>query len=319
MSSKIVLFNGPPAGFITSNLSSRIDSSTIEVKAFHKTPLGTDAYEFLKDTTLIVAFPGQIYLDKKILEAAQNTKLIQFLSVGYDNIDLETATKLRIPVANNPGWPSVSVAEHTIMLILMALKQAIPMYTKTIKNEVREGERPPIRYELKGKTLGLFGFGSIGREVAKLASVFGVKILYHKRNRLTESEEAALGVSYRSFPELLEESDIMSVHVPLNEETRGIIGAVEIAKMKKSAVIVNTARKDLVDEVAVFSALEEGRLFGFGADFAPGRSLSGLENVAVTPHSSVTPEAMVRMSSQGFDNILRMMNGETPLYLVNKV
>ena len=317
--SKIVLFNGPPAGFITSNLSSRIDSSTIEVKAFHKKPLGTDAYEFLKDTTLIVAFPGQIYIDKKILEAAQNTKLIQFLSVGYDNIDLETATKLRIPVANNPGWPSVSVAEHTVMLILMTLKQAIPMYTKTIKNDSEKGERHPVRYELKGKTLGLFGFGSIGREVAKLASVFGVKILYHKRKRLSDSEEAALGVTYRSFDELLSESDILSVHVPLNDETRGIIGAVEIAKMKKSAVIVNTARKDLVEESAVFTSLEEGHLFGFGTDFAPDGSLTGLENVAMTHHSSATREAMVRMAAQGFDNIVRMLNGDSPLYLVNKV
>ena len=130
---------------------------------------------------------------------------------------------------------------------------------------------------------------------------------------------ASLGVNYRSFDELLGESDILSVHVPLTEETRGIIGAEEIVKMKKSAVIVNTARKEVVDESAVYRALDEGRLFGFGTDFVPDGSLSGFENVAMTPHSSITSEAMIRMTAQGFDNIYRLLNGDTPLYLVNKV
>jgi phosphoglycerate dehydrogenase-like enzyme len=89
--------------------------------------------------------------------------------------------------------------------------------------------------------------------------------------------------------------------------------------MKNNAIIVNTARKDVVDESAVFEALDEGRLFGFGTDFAPDRPLTGLENVVMTPHSSVTPEAMVRMTAQGFDNISRLLRGEKPLYLVNNV
>jgi len=313
--SKIILFNGPPKEYIISNLSSRIAPSTFEVKK----PTGEEACEAVKDATLIIAYPGKIYLDKKILEAASNVKLIQFFSVGYDNIDLEAATELKIPVANNPGWPAISVAEHTIMLILMTLKQAIYMYTKTVQNAWKEGERYPNRYELKGKTLGLLGLGSIGQEVAKLATVFGVKKIYYTRNRLSESEEASLGVNYRSFDELLEESDVLSIHVPLTEETRGMIGAGEIAKMKDSAIIVNTARKDVVDEPAVFEALQEGKLFGFGTDFTPDRSLTGLENVVMTPHSSVTPEAMVRMGAQGFDNLIRLLRGEKPLYLVNDV
>ena len=313
--SKIILFNGPPKDYIISNLSSRIAPSTFEVKK----PTEEEACEAVKDATLIVAFPGKIYIDKKILGAATNVKLIQFFSVGYDNIDLEAATELKIPVANNPGWPAISVAEHTIMLILMTLKQAIYMYTKTVQNAWKDGEGRPKRYELKGKTLGLLGLGSIGQEVVKLATVFGVKKIYHKRNRLSESEEASLGVSYRSFDELLEESDVLSIHVPVTEETRGMIGAKEIAKMKTSSVIVNTARKDVVDESAVFEALEEGKIFGFGTDFTPDHSLTGLENVVMTPHSSVTPEAMVRMGAQGFDNVIRLLRGKKPLYLVNDV
>jgi lactate dehydrogenase-like 2-hydroxyacid dehydrogenase len=313
--SKIILFNGPPKEYIISNLSSRIDPSTFEVKK----PPEEEACEAVRDATLIIAYPGKIHLDEKILEASSNVKLIQFFSVGYDNIDIGAATELRIPVANNPGWPATSVAEHTMMLILMTLKQAIYMYTKTVQNAWKEGEGYPKRYELRGKTLGLLGLGSIGQEVARLATVFGVKKIYHKRNRLSESEEASLGVKYRTLDELLEEADVLSIHVLLTEETRGMIGAGEIAKMKDSAVIVNTARKHVVDESAVFEALEEGKLFGFGTDFVPDRPLSGLENVVMTPHSAVTPEAMVRMGAQGFNNVIRLLRGEKPLYMVNDV
>jgi len=313
--SKIILFNGPQKEYIISNLSSRIDPSTFEVKKSTEEEASKD----VKDATLIIATPGKIYIDKKILDAALNVKLIQFFSVGYDNIDLEAATELKIPVANNPGWPAISVAEHTIMLILMTLKQAIYKYTKTVQNAWKDGESRLKGYEFKGKTLGLLGLGSIGQEVARLATVFGVKKIYHKRNRLSESEEASLGVNYRSFYALLEESDVLSIHVPLTEETRDMIGAGEIAKMKDSAVIVNTARKDIVNESAVFEALEEGKLFGFGTDFTPDRSLTGLENVVMTPHSSVTPEAIVRGGAQGFNNVIRLLRGEKPLYLVNDV
>jgi lactate dehydrogenase-like 2-hydroxyacid dehydrogenase len=272
----------------------------------------------LEEASLLIAFPGKVFIDKEILETAKNVKHVQFLSVGYDNIDLDTATKLEIPVANNPGWSSISVAEHTVMLILMTLKQAIKMYTTAVQNAWKEEGYPP-RYELHGKILGLIGLGSIGREVVKRSQGLGVKIIYYKRNRLPISDEKSLGVSYRTFDELLKESDVLSIHVPLTEETRGLIGVDEIAKMKKTAVIVNTARKDVVNESAVFDALESRRIFGFGTDFKPDQSLTGFENVCMTPHSSVTPEAMVRMNVQGFNNVFRFLSGEKPLYIVNNV
>lgn len=316
MKYKIVTFNGPPEKYYISNLSSRIEPSNLEVKKYQ--PEDIESIKALREASLIIAFPGKIFIDKEILTEAKNAQLVQFLSVGYNNIDLEMAKKLRIPVANNPGWPSISVAEHTIMLILMTLKQAIKMYTKTLQKAWKGGDYPP-RYELKGKTLGLLGLGAIGKEVVKQVKGFEVTILYHKRNRLGKSEEESMGVSYCSFDELLSLSDVLSVHVPLTEETRGIIGVEEIAKMKKTAIIVNTSRKDVVDESAIFDALESGRLFGFGTDFTPDHNLTGLENVCMTPHSSVTPEAMVRMTSQGFENILRFLNGEKPLYIVNNL
>jgi len=311
---KIVTINGPPEKYYISNLSSQIDPSNLKVKKYQ--PNDEESIQALKEASLIIAFPGKTFIDKEILEKAKNVKHVQFLSVGYDNIDLETATKLGVTVANNPGWPSISVAEHTIMLILMTLKQATKMYTKTLQKAWKGGDYPP-RYELQGKTLGLIGLGSIGGMVVKMAKGFGVKIIYYKRNRLSKSDEESLGVIYRSFDDLLVESDVLSVHVPLTEETRGLIGVDEVAKMKKTAVIVNTARKDVVDEVAVFNALDSGRLFGFGTDFTPDHTLTGLENVCMTPHSSVTPEAMVRGSGQGFENIFRFLSGEKPQYSIN--
>jgi lactate dehydrogenase-like 2-hydroxyacid dehydrogenase len=316
MKHKIVTINGPPEKYYISNLSTRIDSSKLEVKKYQ--PEDKDSIQALEEASLIIAFPGKIYINKKILETAKKVQLIHFLSVGYDNIDLEAATQLGILVANNPGWPSISVAEHTIMLTLMTLKQATKMYTKTIQKAWKGGDYPP-RYELHGKTLGLLGLGSIGKEVVKLSHGFEVNIIYHKRNRLSKKEEESLGVSYSSFDELLRESDVLSIHVPLTEETRGLISVDEIAKMKKTAIIVNTARKAVVDEAAVFDALNSERLFGFGTDFEPDHSLTGLENVCMTPHSSVTPEAMLRMTRQGFENIFRFLDGKMPHYTVNKI
>lgn len=162
------------------------------------------------------------------METAENLKFIQHYGSGYDSIDIKAATELGIPVANNPGWNSTSVAEHTLMLILMTLKKAIYSYKKSLEIgwKIENNERSRLVnevWELKDKTLGLIGLGNIGKEVVKRAQAFGPKIIYFKRNKLTEEEEKQLGVEYRSFEELLSESDIVSLHLPLNEDTRGLI------------------------------------------------------------------------------------------------
>jgi len=301
--SKIVSFM-MPAEEITSILTREFNPSTFEVVSYRKRLTEEEACEAVKDATLILAWPNRPTATRKVLEAAKSVELVQFGSVGYDSIDLEAATELKIPVANNPGFAATSVAEHTIMLMLMVLKKA----------QERE------RHEFRGKTLGILGLGSIGREVARLSKPFGVEILYHNRNQLSKAEEDNLGAIYSSFDRLLTESDILSIHVPLTEETRGIIGKDEIAKMKDGAIIVNTARKDVVDESAVFEALGQGKLFGFGTDFMPDRSISDLRNVMITPHvSAFTVEGVKRAKDQLFDNVYRFLRGEKPLYLVNDV
>jgi phosphoglycerate dehydrogenase-like enzyme len=316
---KIVSFNGPPAGYIVSGLSALVDPSSFEVVAFQGKPSDREIIDAVKDADMLFMVPGGVFLNQEILEAARNVKFIKFMSVGYDNIDLDAATELRIPVANNAGWAAPAVAEHSIMLILMTLKQAIYMYTKAIQQGWAVGEEYPERREFKGKTLGILGLGSIGREVARLAQPFGVKVLYNKRRRLTEVEEVNLGVMYRTFDDLLTESDILSIHVPLTQETQGIIDGDALSKMKDGVIIINTSRKEVVDEKAIFDALESGKLFGFGTDFQPDHPLTGQENVVMTPHSSITPAARNRAGRLAFENIHRFLRGEKPLYLVNDV
>ena len=290
------------------------------------------ACEAVEDATVILTFPFSPYLDSTILGAAKDLRLVQFATVGYENIDLEAATRLGIPVANNPGWNSISVAEHTIMLILMTLKKAL----KGMNKFIEEGYTMPERrasweetWELKGKKLGILGFGSIGREVAKLAKVFGATVLYTKRARLSVDEEIELGVSHRNLDELLRESDIVSIHIPLNDDTKGLIGEEVIGKMKEGAIIINTARAEIVDEAAVTKALKDGRLSGYGADvieekLVEGRSfpespLLGLENFVLTPHiAGATKEAVVRSRKQCMENVRRLIVGEAPRFIVNK-
>jgi phosphoglycerate dehydrogenase-like enzyme len=172
-------------------------------------------------------------------------------------------------------------------------------------------------------TLGILGLGTIGREVAKRAQPFDVRILYHKRSRLSEKEEENLGVEYRRFNELLQESDILSLHLPLVEETRRMIGKQEIALMKQGAILINTARGELVDEEALADALKDGRLWGAAVDYEPlsqDSPLRNLDNVLLMPHCAVggaTPESRKMSALKFAQNIARVLAGEHPYNIVN--
>ncbi|MGD2201229.1 MAG: NAD(P)-dependent oxidoreductase [Candidatus Bathyarchaeota archaeon] len=185
-------------------------------------------------------------------------------------------------------------------------------------------------WELKGKTLGILGLGNIGKEVARLSHAFSPEILYCKRTRLSEEEEEELGVEYCPLDDLLVRSDILSIHVPLTDETRGMMGREEIAKMKPGAILLNLARGEVVDEEALANAVREGRISGVGTDVLTERRLGdvietpspliGLENVMITPHiAGPTIEARARSQKQATDNILRVFRDEKPIHLVNDV
>ena len=262
------------------------------------------------------------FLNKQILESAKNLQLVQFASVGYDRIDLETANSLGIPIANNEGVNAVTVAEHAMMMILVLQKKAFLMH-----QEVMRGTWPYVHpgdmWELKGRTLGILGLGIIGTELAKITRGFGARILYNKRNKLSLKEERELGVEYRSLPRLLKESDILSVHIPLNDETRHIIGSKEISLMKNSAILINTSRKDVIDEIAAAHALRSGKLYGVGIDVPKTSEDRASElkelfmgyNAIITSHTaSESGQIMDRFTDRLSEFVRRATKGEPPLY-----
>ena len=271
------------------------------------------------------------FIDRAFLEAAKGLKLVQFMSVGYDNIDLDTATEMGVSVANNAGFNAVAVAEHAIMMVLVLLKKAFYTHNGVVHGGWPQSEvagSGKYLYELRGKTLGVVGLGNIGKEVAKRAVAFGARVLYTKRSRLSEAEEAAQGVEYGTLEALLRNSDIISVNAPLNEETRGMIGRELFEMMKDDAVLVNTARSGLLDEPALAEALKAGKLWGAGIDAsrAPNEqeafreTFRGNDNVILTPHiASVSNNAFNKFNEQITDNLARITNEEKPYYLLNDV
>jgi phosphoglycerate dehydrogenase-like enzyme len=286
--------------------------------------------EQIKGADIIIGAPNMPYFSREILSTIKDTKLIQFASVGYAPIDLAASSELKIPVANNPGINSITVAEHAIMFMLVLKKWATYAHTELIKGRKADlGEPPNFKTgELYGKTVGILGLGNIGTEVAKRLCAFGVKTLYNKRNRLSLEEEKKLGVTYRSFDQLLEESDILTLHLPLSDETTGMIGREQIHRMKKGAFLVNTARKKLVDIDALFEALQEEHLAGAAMDVPMsdneiaelGKRFEGIPNVMFTPHiASLAPEVGPRAISQIRANLERVFRNEKPLHIVNKL
>lgn len=249
-------------------------------------------------------------------------KLVQLLSAGYDFLDIDLARSNRLVVCSNGGANAISVAEHTVLLILSVLRRLT-----VLDASMRTGgaDRDWARnHELAGRSVGLLGFGFIGREVAKRLAGFEVELLYHDVERASAETEAALGASFRSLRELLAESDVVSLHTPLNEQTRQIINRETLSLMKPGAVLVNTARGELVDEDALAEALREGALMGAGLDvFAvepppSGHPLLAAElNVVATPHSAgPTWESFPRRIENAFANAERVRRGEAPLWVI---
>jgi phosphoglycerate dehydrogenase-like enzyme len=249
---------------------------------------------------------------------------VQLLSAGYDRVDIEAARKAGVPVANNGGANAIAVAEHTVLLMLAVLKQLVRFHLDVVAGRWRPpaSSESPV-YELAGRTVGIVGLGNIGKKVARRAAAFDARVQYYDIVRLSEAEEDALGVRFVLLSELLRTSDIVTLHVPLTDATRGLIGARELALMRPGAVLVNTCRGPVVDEPALYEALRARRLGGAGLDVlvdeppAKDHPLFGLPNVTLTPHSAgPTWENWTARFRNGFDNIERVAAGRRPLWVV---
>ncbi|MCG8548575.1 MAG: 2-hydroxyacid dehydrogenase [Alphaproteobacteria bacterium] len=261
-------------------------------------------------------------IDEELYAVAPNLKLVQLLSAGYDKADIGAARRSGVPVANNGGANSIAVSEHAILLMLAVSRQLIRQH-KTVAAGQWRGNSTPRVFELQGKTLGIVGLGSIGKKTARRAAGFGMNINYYDIARLTEDAEDALGVRFRLLTEILRSSDYLSLHVPLNESTRHMIGADELAQMKESAFLINTSRGPVVDEAALVDALTSGAIAGAGLDVfeqEPPESdnpLFDLDNVTLTAHlAGPTFESFTARVRNGFDNVQRVARGETPLWVI---
>ena len=269
-----------------------------------------------------------ISLTEKIAQSAKKVKLVQQPSVGYQNIDTEAFARCGIPVANTAGANDIAVAEHTIMLALALLKRIPYANEQTHRGNWAQSDMMWSKgvYEIFGKNFGIVGMGRIGREVAKRLQPFGVKLFYYDVVRANEETEKSLGIVYRTLDDLLRVSDVVSFHVPLTEQTRDMIDEKRLAMMKASAVIINVARGEIIDEGALAKALKNKRLAGAGIDvfsvepISPDNPLLGLENVILTPHiAGATNEARQRIINVAVENVARVLRGEKPINVVNGV
>ena len=263
-------------------------------------------------------------VDDELLGRAPRLKMIANMGVGYNHIDIAAATRRGIPVSNTPGVLTDATADLAFTLILAVARRVVEG-----DRRVREGKFKlwaPFLFlgrEVSGKTLGIVGFGRIGRAVARRAAGFGMRVLYHNRSRLTPAEERESPAEYADLNTLLAQADFVSLHVPRSGETRHLIGAAELSRMKPTAYLINTARGPVVDEVALLATLQRGMIAGAGLDvyenepaLTPG--LADLPNVVLLPHvGSATLETRTAMAAMAARNLIAGLDGQRPPNLVN--
>ena len=264
------------------------------------------------------------FLPETAFTQAKRLKLVQILSAGYDQFNIAGAREARIPVAANGGANSVAVAEHTIMLILAVFKKLVAYHQNVAAGRWNQGiPRTVDIYELEGKTVGLVGLGNIGQQVAKRLRAFDAPIIYYDPLRQSPENEARLGVQYVPFDTLLATADVVSLHVPLNDHTRGMIDARALARMKPKAILINTCRGEVVQEEALIEALRQGQILAAGLDTQakepadPANPLLTLPNVTLTPHSAgPTVDSFRKRFHNGYANIQRVANDQPPLWII---
>ena len=262
-------------------------------------------------------------VDEELLNAAPRLRIVANMAVGYDNIDVKACARRGVMVTNTPGVLTETTADLAFGLLL-AVARRIPEAERKLLEGGWKTWSPMFMAgrDVYGATLGIIGMGRIGQAMARRARGFSMKVLYWSRNRDAQVEEE-LGVEYRSLYDLLRESDFVTLHVPLNSDTRGLIGEREISLMKPTAVLINTARGPIVDRDALYRALVSGRIWGAGLDVYdvepadPSDPLLNLDNVVALPHiGSATVETRTRMAVMAAENLVAGLSGRIPPNLV---
>ncbi|WP_298716054.1 NAD(P)-dependent oxidoreductase [uncultured Chitinophaga sp.] len=255
---------------------------------------------------------GKMKVDDALMAACPQLEAVARCGVGLDNVDVAAASARKIRVINAPGSNAATIAEHTLALMLMLMRDLYTSVEK-VKQENWNWRNQYAGDELNGKTLGILGMGNIGKRVARLASAFGMEVVYWSRS--------AQDLPYKFLPmqEVLRQSDIISLHLPLESGLANLIGKAELASMKPGAMLVNTARGALIDHAALLDALNEGTVAGFAADVLPDEppvqnlGLVRHPRALVTPHSaSLTATTYREMCLSTVNNVIALLSGREP-------
>ena len=282
-----------------------------------------DMIEALAGVEAVIAFPPSF--STAVAEQCPDLKLIQVLAAGYEDVDVAAMRQLGIAVANNGGSNAVSVSEHSISLMLALYRRLMDAWQNTKAGKWTDGiAHLPFRSEITGKTVGIVGFGNIGRQVARRLAGFDCRILYFDFIDEMPGRELEFGARYTVMDELLEQSDIVTLHVPHSAATTGLISRRELGLMKRSAILINTCRGPVVDEQDLIDALNSGEIAGAGLDVLvaeptpPDNPLLSMDNVVITPHwAGGTREGSERSLQFSVDQCVRLSQGRPLLSLVN--
>jgi phosphoglycerate dehydrogenase-like enzyme len=259
-----------------------------------------------------------------VLKECPNVKLIQTLSAGYDRMDLEAILEMGIPVANNGGANAIAVSEHSIALMISIGRNLMLQWNSTTKERKWRGALYQSDLsELTDKTVGIVGLGRIGKNVAKRLTGFDTHTIYYDIVDIPKDVQQELKAEPVPFDELLQTSDIVSMHVPLTRRTRGMMSDREFDMMKPTALLINACRGPVVDEAALYRALTEDKIAAAGLDVLEveptpkDNPLFELDNVVITPHmAGQSQETALRAANFAYGNILRVLSGETAESLV---
>jgi glyoxylate reductase len=314
--------------FITRRLPTELEElrqiATVEVWSERQPP----TYEVLLEK--VKAIDGLLCLltdpiDRQLIETGRSLKVISQMAVGYDNIDVSTASARQIPVGHTPGILTDATADFTWALLMAAARRVVEADRFTRTSQWRTWE-PDLLLgpNITGATLGIVGFGRIGQVVARRAKGFEMRILYTSKHRSELELEQSLGVEFVSFDRLLQESDFITLHTPLSEETYHLFRQPQFERMKRSAILINTARGPVVDPDALYQALSRGEIAAAALDVTepepiPTDSpLLTLDNLIITPHiASASRQTREKMAKMAAANLIAGLKGDRLPYCIN--
>lgn len=327
---RVLVLSPMPEGLIGLFFAESLEKYKIEAE--FKTVNDPDSPELRQELPLadivIGDYTFRVPITSEMVDLMAKVKLVAQPSTGYDHIDLAACRRKGIPVSNIGGANAISVAEHSLALALILLKRIGYAHRRITEGSWVQEELLNVAAELHGKTWGIIGLGRIGREVAWRAKAMGANVVYTDLVRPPQAEEEKLGVGYLPLQRLLSESDVVSIHVPLTAQTRGMMGEKEFRLMKSYSVFINVSRGELNDEAALAKAVTQGWIGGAGVDVFSSEPikpdnpllLAAKEgaNMVLTPHlAGATNDARLRIIQTTVENVLRVALGHPPLNVVN--